>query len=250
MSDPIRTALKVFLAVGFVFAGSWAFASNLCPSDAALSGTADLVVLGSVRRTSSDKEGAGMVASFQVDNQLKGRCAPVISVRYSYYPGVDPDSQDPNFDHYLKKDLILFLNCVDRSRRRYELRWGSCCCLSGDEAKKRFPGIVASISAQQLEPARALQEQAVEAAMGQFMALGFNGGGPIVDIDDQNSLWNSWLSSEKGFWPGHSGLEKSLSGKDYWAIYFSPAGVAAYGAWIFVERNSFAVLTYYKPEKK
>jgi len=141
MRNFIRDIAALFLMTVLLHAGD-ASASDLCPSEAALAGAADLIITGTVSKVSPEKGRAGMVASIEVERQLKGSCAPSIMVRYSYYPGMEPDSQDPNFGRYLKKNLLVFLHCLNADDRLYELRWGSCGCVFGDEARQKYQGVV------------------------------------------------------------------------------------------------------------
>ncbi len=250
----VAVAISLVFWAGFIWTECLAEVAIISPST--LAKEADLIIVGEVKRIENGED-ITKYALVAVKEVFKGRCKQCISVRFVYDPHREADVQDPNLEE--EKKVLLYLNPGNKNKDYYTVtrRWSGV----GRFYKGKFyhqylvadfdkyiTQLKKDIKSVPLSFAEEMQEKAVEIANKKAIELGYDLNIMIIDIDEENTGWNNYISYDKShdFWKENPELRDKLMSRSYWAVYYGPNKVNQLGGdlWVVVDKETYQIITY------
>lgn len=209
---------------------------------------ADLIILGEILRIEKDKDNKNY-ALVLIREIYKGRSIPVISIAISqnlkqnilnlniqkrprgiFYLV----TETKNIYYYIENAEDNFLYLEDSS-----ISYKNMFCSS----KRYINKLKKIVASQPKSPIELYQDKAIEIAKDRAQTLGYRVEHMLIDIDENNSTWNSYIYNNQ-FWKDSLEMKNKFDGRDYWAIYFSPnrLDVLDGDLWIFVDKKTYEII--------
>ena len=97
-------------------------------------------------------------------------------------------------------------------------------------------------------PVPASRSEAIEVAKKELARHGYSVGEMVVEADEQNRKWHSYLRSTSDFAKYYRNEIEKLEGRQYWAVYLAPRPVpntvqGGGDAFVFVETGTGTILS-------
>lgn len=88
------------------------------------------------------------------------------------------------------------------------------------------------------------REEAIGIANKEANRLGYNAAKMKIEIDEENTWWNSYIASSPSFWEQHPHIQEKLHNRDYWAVFYGSQDRTRLGGdlWVFVDRASGEII--------